>query len=148
VREARYHTHAVDKAEQRNIARRSRWSEGGSHASVAVGVAVFGVGEQSQQLADGPLAQKGLGQRLVYLDSVAVAAPMFVLEDVSGFHQVGDDAECGALGDAEHGGDLPQAHARVVGDAQQRLSMVGQEAPRHETQFYVILRSMNLEIYC
>src|SRR6478752_7108069 len=74
-----------------------------SHASVLVAGAFVGVGEERQQLAAGPLAQEGLGQRLVDLDSVAVAAALLVLEDVSSFHELCDDAECGPFGDAERG---------------------------------------------
>jgi hypothetical protein len=69
---------------------------------------------------------------LVELDPVVVAAAVSVFEDVAGVHEVGDDAERGALGDAERRGDLPQPHPGVLGDAQQRLSVVGQEAPSHE----------------
>jgi hypothetical protein len=50
----------------------------------------------------------------------------------SRLYEVGDDAERGALGDAERGGDLPQPHPGVLGDTQQRLSVVCQEAPSHE----------------
>jgi hypothetical protein len=45
-----------------------------------------------------------------------------VFEDVAGVHEVGDDAERGAFGDAERRGDLPQPHPGVLGDAQQRLA--------------------------
>jgi hypothetical protein len=38
---------------------------------------------------------------LVELDPVVVAAAVSVFEDVAGVHEVGDDAERGALGDAE-----------------------------------------------
>jgi hypothetical protein len=92
------------------------------------------VSEEIEQLADGPLPEESLRQRLVDLDPVAVATASFVFEHVFGFHEVGDDAVCGTLCDAERGGDLPQTHARVVGDAQQRLSVVRQETPGHETE--------------
>jgi hypothetical protein len=37
-----------------------------------------------------------------------VAAAVFVLEDVPGAGQVGDDAVRAALGDSQVGGDVPQ----------------------------------------
>src|SRR6266508_3719905 len=106
---------------------------GMSVSSGVVAGAQFGVGEEVQQLADRSLSQQSLWQGFVDLDFVAVAAAVLVLDHVSGFHQIGDDAECGAVGDAERGRDLPQPYARVVGDAQQRLSVVRQEAPSHDT---------------
>jgi hypothetical protein len=65
----------------------------------------------------------------VGLDPVAVAAAVFVLDDVSGLGEVGEDAVGGALGDACSGRDVAQPYARVVGDAQQDPGVVGEEAP-------------------
>ena len=106
----------------------SRWAALGVIADVR-----FGLGDETEQLADGSLLDQGFGQGLIALDSVAVASAVLGLEHVAGLHQVGDDAECGSLGDAEGDGDLAQADAGVAGDAQQRLRVVGQEAPRHDT---------------
>ena len=69
------------------------------------------------------------GERRVGLDLVAVAAAVFVLDDVFGLGEIGDDAVCGGAGDARPGRDVAQSHARVVGDAQQHLGVVSQEAP-------------------
>jgi hypothetical protein len=55
--------------------------------------------------------------------------PILLLDEVAGCGQVGDDAVGAALGDVQAGGDVAQAHARVVGDAQQNSGVVGQEAP-------------------
>ena len=62
-------------------------------------------------------------------DLVAVAAAVFVLGDVFGLDEIGDDAVGGALGDARPGRDVAQPHARVVGDAQQHPGVVGQATP-------------------
>jgi len=126
-----------------------RWcGEGvGSEASGVPAGGCFGVGEQVQQLADGPLAQESLGQGLVDLDAVAVAAAVFVFEYVPGLYEVGDDAECGAFGDAERAGDFPQAHPWVLGDAQQGLCVVGEEPPSHNGDL-THMWPRNLEINC
>lgn len=68
------------------------------------------------------------------MDAIAVTTPVLVLDDVAGFDQVGDDAEGAAFGDVDHGGDVTQAHAGVVRDADEDPGMVGEEAPlRHDT---------------
>ena len=54
---------------------------------------------------------------------------VFVLDDVSGLGEIGNDAIGGVLGDARPGRDVAQPHARVVGDAQQHPGVAGQEAP-------------------
>jgi hypothetical protein len=48
-----------------------------------------------------------------------------VLFNVAGFGEVGDDAEGGAFGDAQRRGDVAQAYARVLGDADERSGVVG-----------------------
>jgi hypothetical protein len=68
----------------------------------------------------------------VGLDLVAVAAAVFLLDDVPGCDQVGHDAVGAALGDVQAGRDIAQPGARVAGDAQQDPGVIGQEAPaRH-----------------
>ena len=85
--------------------------------------------QDGQDVADGGLAAHGVGQRQVRLDLVAVAASVFLLDHVAGPGQVGDDPVGAALGDPEGGGDVAQAGARVLGDAQQDAGVIGQEAP-------------------
>ncbi len=57
-----------------------------------------GSGEEGQDFADGAFPPGGFWQRQVRLDLVAVAAAVFVLDDVAGLGQVGDDAVGAALG--------------------------------------------------
>jgi len=85
--------------------------------------------QDGQDVADGGLASHGIGQREVGLDLVAVAAAVFLLDHVSGLGQVRDDPVRAALGDPQIGGDVPQSHARVLGDAQQDAGVIGQETP-------------------
>ena len=88
-----------------------------------------GAGEEGQHLADGGLLAGGFGQRQVGLDLIAVAAAVFLLQHVTGFGQVGDDAVGAAFGDAQAGREVAQPHARVAGDAQQQPGVAGQETP-------------------
>ena len=85
------------------------------------------------------------GERQVGLDLVAVAAAVFVLDDVSGLGEIGDDAVGDVPGDAGPGRGVAQPHARVVGDAQQQPGVVGQEAPVRYSANY---SGPFLEIYC
>ena len=63
------------------------------------------------------------------LDAVPVAATSLVFDHIAGVDEVGDDVVGAAFGDADRGGDVPEARAGVVGDAQQRSGAVGVEAP-------------------
>ena len=94
--------------------------------------AFVGMDEQSKQVTNGPLPQKGFRQRPIDLDPVMVATPVSVLEHVASLDEVGDNAERGTFGDVEGAGDLAQPRPRVVGDAQQRPRVIGQETPSHE----------------
>lgn len=76
-----------------------------------------GFDQHVEYLADGPLARDGLAQRQVPLDLIAVATTVLLLDDVARFSQLCDDSEGAALGDIQRGGDLAQAHAGVVRDA-------------------------------
>ena len=89
--------------------------------------------EEGQDFADGGFLAGGFWQREVRLDLVAVAAAVFVLDDVPGCGQVGDDAVGAAVGDVQAGADVARPGARVVGEAQQDPGVVGQETPAFHT---------------
>src|SRR5450755_2300456 len=63
------------------------------------------------------------------LHVVAIAAAFLLLDDVAGLGQVVDDAIGTAFRDADGGGDITEAHLGIVGDAQQRPAMIGEEHP-------------------
>src|SRR5260370_18018523 len=65
-----------------------------------------GSGQEGQDLAAGAFPPGGLWQRQVRLDLVAVAAAVFLLDDVAGLGPAGDDAAGAALGDAPAGRDV------------------------------------------
>src|ERR1700685_4176848 len=91
-------------------------------------------GEESQNLAYGPLPACGFWQREVRLDLVAVAAGGLL---VCGVPRPGPGSGQGvgaALGDVEPGRDIAEADARVLCDAQQDSGVVGQEGPARGRQ--------------
>lgn len=59
--------------------------------------------------------------------AVATAVPDF--EDIAGVDQVGDDPERAAFRDPQRRGDVAEARAGVVGDAEKGSRVVGEEAP-------------------
>ena len=63
------------------------------------------------------------------LDLIPVPPALFGLDQVARLSEVGHDPMGSALGDAQAGRNVAQAHVGVVGDAQQRPSVVGQEIP-------------------
>ena len=69
------------------------------------------------------------GKRQMALHLVAVSTTLSLLEDVAGFGEIGDDGVRVSLGDAEVGRDVAEANFRIVGDAEQRSAVVGEEAP-------------------
>src|SRR5579859_506132 len=101
-------------------------------------------GKEGQDLADGGSLAGATGQWQVRLDVVAVAAAVLLLDDIAGRGQVVDDAVRTALGNAQAGCDVTQAHPRVVCDAQQHPGVVGQETPALHPESL----SQFLEKYC
>ena len=73
------------------------WPQAGSSGQLSPRA---GAREEGEDFADGELLAGGYGQREMCLDLVAVAAAVFVLDDVAGRGQVGDDAVSAAPGDA------------------------------------------------
>ena len=65
----------------------------------------------------------------VGVDVVAVSPPDALALDIAGLDEVGNDALCRSLGDANCLGDVPQAGVRILMEAEEHLSVVGEEAP-------------------
>ena len=103
--------------------------------------------EQGQDFADGGFLAGWFWQREVRLDLVEVAAAVFVLDDVAGCGQVGDDGVDAAVRDAQAGRDVAQPRARVVGDAQQDPGVVGQETPAFHASQTTVSRNILLVFY-
>jgi len=104
--------------------------------------------EDGQQIADGGSLAGSFGQRQVFLDLVAVAAAVFVLDDVPGCGQVGDDAVGAALGAARAGRDVasrtPGSRA-MRSSTRARLVRTLQLATR---RMLAISRNLLLVCYC
>ena len=65
----------------------------------------------------------------VFVDAVAVAATVARALDVSRLDEVGEDPLCGSLGDPDLFGDVSKPDVWGAGDAEEHLSVVGEEAP-------------------
>jgi hypothetical protein len=85
--------------------------------------------EEPKELADVVTLLGGVAHGDVGVDAVVVASPDAFAFDVAGFDQVGDDALCGALGDADHLGDVAEPDVGVALDAEQHLGVVREEPP-------------------
>jgi hypothetical protein len=64
---------------------------------------------------------------LLYL--IAIPTTILLLEDVAGFIQIIDDSVRASFGNTERLRDVAQSDVRVVGDAQERTTVVGKEGP-------------------
>src|SRR5207244_10703008 len=87
------------------------------------------LGEEAEKLADLPLAGERVRERKVWLDRVAVAPAVSLAGEVARCLELGDDAVGGALGDPDPLADLPQGQPGLIRDAEQQLTVVGQERP-------------------
>lgn len=65
----------------------------------------------------------------VAVDRVVTAAAVSFAFDVAGLDEVGDDALGCSFGDSDGVGDVPEAGLGVARDAEEHLSMVGEEVP-------------------
>ncbi len=61
---------------------------------------------------------------------VDVVAALLVADDISGFHQISDDAVDGSLSDSHETADVHETDLRVLRDTEQHVGMVGEECPR------------------
>jgi hypothetical protein len=87
------------------------------------------VGDDLEQLTNGPLLSDSVSQRQVPLDVVAIATAISALDDVSSCGEVVHDPESTALSDVQLGGDVAQTAGRVTGDAHQGTRVFGEKAP-------------------
>jgi hypothetical protein len=85
--------------------------------------------EHVEQVADLSLLDEGMPQAQVRPDHVVVPSSGPLALYVALLHQVGQDLVGGALGDPYGVGDIPQADAGIVGNAQQDVGVVRQEVP-------------------
>jgi hypothetical protein len=87
-----------------------------------------------QYLPDRLLTIWELRQRQLVLDLITIATTLSLLDDVTSVGQIGDDGVGVSLRYAKVGRDVTQAYFRIVGDAQQSPTVVGEEAPVSHTR--------------
>jgi hypothetical protein len=85
--------------------------------------------EESDQLSDSVVAVLRVAEGELAVDHVLVAASDAGLGQVAGLLQLAHDLPDRSFGDADGGGDVSQASARVLGDAREYMGVVGNEPP-------------------
>ena len=70
-----------------------------------------------------------MSQRKLWLDLVAIPPAMSLAQHVALLNELGQDLVSGAFGDANRGGDVAQANARVMGHAREDVGVVCQKVP-------------------
>lgn len=65
----------------------------------------------------------------MFLYLVAVATTLSLLQDVPGFGEIRDDGVRVSFGDTEVDRNIAEAYFRVVGDAEQSATVVGEQVP-------------------
>jgi hypothetical protein len=86
--------------------------------------------EEADQVADGVVAVLGVPERQVLVHFVAVAATVAALSQVASLLEVVDDLRCGALGDLDDLGDVPEPNRRVGADDLEHVGVVCYEPER------------------
>ena len=82
-----------------------------------------------EQLADLALLDEGMTQGKPRHHLVAVSSAVSLAQHVALLDQLGQDPVGGALGDPDRCGDVAQADARVMSDADEDVGVVGQKVP-------------------
>ena len=68
-------------------------------------------------------------ERQITLDGVPITPALSFPHDISLLSQLREDSVGPALGNAYRVSDIPDANARVIGDANEDVGVVGQEVP-------------------
>ena len=99
----------------------------------STGAALTGAGllelEEIEELADLVIELRRVAHLALAVQRVTASAPDPLTPHVPALDEVGDDPLDGALGDPDGLGDVAQTRVRVMGDAEQDLRVVGDEAP-------------------
>ena len=82
-----------------------------------------------EQIAHLALLDQGMAHGTPRHDLVAVASALPFAQHVALFDQLGQDPVGGALRDPNRCGDVAQADARVMSDADEDMGVVGQKVP-------------------
>ena len=82
-----------------------------------------------EQIADLYVFVEVVPQREVLVDLVVVTSTVTLPGEVAGPLELADDAMGRPLGYPDARGDVPQAHVRVAGHAQEHVGVIGQKPP-------------------
>ena len=85
--------------------------------------------QKLEHLTDRPLAARGLWEREMRLDLVAISPTFLVLDQVTRIGQVGHDPVRPAFGDPQGCRNVAKTNLGVVRDAEQRPAVVREEIP-------------------
>ena len=87
-------------------------------------------GQKIKDVADRPFSGGGFGNREMRLDLVPVSPAFLRLDQVTGRGEVGHDPVGSTLRDAQGLRNVANTDLWIIGDAEQSLSVIGQEVPR------------------
>jgi EmrB/QacA subfamily drug resistance transporter len=90
---------------------------------------LLGLGPEGEEVADLASAGERIWQGQVGLDGIAVASAVTLAGDVASGYELDDDAVGGSFGDPDRVAEFAQPDLGVVRDADQHLSVVGEERP-------------------
>ena len=85
--------------------------------------------QNREQIANLALLDEGMTQWKLRYDLVLVAPALSLTQHIALLDQLGEDPVSGALGDPHRSGDVAQANPRIMSDADQDMSVVGQKVP-------------------
>jgi hypothetical protein len=89
----------------------------------------LGIRQDLQHISDRASLIGQFRQGQVTLNLIAIPATVSLLDDISGIGQISHDGVRVSLGNAEVRGEISQADVRILRDAEQRPTVVGEEAP-------------------
>jgi len=89
----------------------------------------MGIRQDVQHIPDRPSLIGQFRQGHVTLHLIAIPATVSLLDDITGIGQISHDGVRVSLGNAELRGQISQADVRILRDAEQRPTVVGEEAP-------------------
>jgi hypothetical protein len=70
-----------------------------------------------------------VAKRKLRYDLVTISSALSLAQHVTRIDELGQDLVGGALGDADRGGDVAKANARVLGHTREGVGVVRQEVP-------------------
>ena len=89
----------------------------------------WGFPKKGKQVADPMSMLDGMAKRLVGVDSVVVPSTHAGSLNIASIDKIGDNSLGGAFGNPDLSRDIASTYARVIGDANHHVAVVGEERP-------------------